>query len=207
LAVAAAALAVVRLVRNRRSRQRRSRIGWMLIPGLGLTLVATAVALVLLFTGPRMQQQPSLRGFESSRPAAAAGAVPVGGAGSWPAPDSLTRGDAAAGRVYYGYYCEFCHGARGDGSGPVGASFVPRPADLRVSPRLADPDSALIAAMLSGPGHALILGRDSLPVLEAIVAPGHRPGLAAYVRGLARTGPPAAVSPEQKPLPPPAGQQ
>ena len=82
----------------------------------------------------------------------------------------------AAGTVYYHYYCVFCHGEKGDGNGPVGNSYTPRPADLR-SRRIAGySDGQLLRAMLTGLGHEPVLGR--------VVAPGHRWQLALFVRSL-----------------------
>jgi hypothetical protein len=81
-----------------------------------------------------------------------------------------------AGKIYYSYYCVFCHGESGAGDGPVGHSYVPPPADLR-SPRVAAyGDGRLLQAMLRGVGHE--------PVLERVVAPEHRWPLVLYVRTL-----------------------
>ena len=82
----------------------------------------------------------------------------------------------ARGKVYYEYYCIFCHGDAGLGDGPVGLSYMPKPADLR-DPVIAEMnDGQLFRAMLSGPGHS--------PVLERVVPAGHRWYLVLYVRAL-----------------------
>ena len=45
------------------------------------------------------------------------------------APDpSASGGDAGKGEALYATYCGSCHGLRGDGDGPVGASLDPQPA-------------------------------------------------------------------------------
>ena len=42
------------------------------------------------------------------------------------------------GRVYYNYYCVFCHGDNGQGDGPVGYSYMPAPTDLHAPKIVAD---------------------------------------------------------------------
>jgi mono/diheme cytochrome c family protein len=86
-------------------------------------------------------------------------------------PDNLTRA-----RVYYQYYCVFCHGDSGAGDGPVGQSYTPQPADLR-SPKIAGyRDGEMLRAMLSGVGHE--------PVLERVVPPEHHWYLVLLLRSL-----------------------
>jgi len=87
-------------------------------------------------------------------------------------PENLARG-----RVYYTYYCVFCHGELGSGDGPVGQSYLPRPADLRSRHTAALKDGELVQALVTGTGHA--------PVLERIVPPEYRWYLALQVRALA----------------------
>ncbi len=88
---------------------------------LAAAIAAGAVAYLLL-DGPRMKEQPHLLPYQDTVCLAPQGAVPVEGSGAWPEADSLTQTtpalpDAGAGKVYYGYYCAFCHGERGDGNG------------------------------------------------------------------------------------------
>ena len=97
-----------------------------------------------------------------------------------PAAANPTAGDIARGRVYYTYYCIQCHGGRGDGTGPVGESLFPPPADLRSPRAQARSDDQLLRAMLTGPSHE--------PVLEYTVLPEHRWWLVLYVRALAEVG-------------------
>ena len=96
--------------------------------GIALAIITAAIAASLLLIGPRMKEQPHLLPYQDSSCLAPEGSVPVEGAGAWPEADSpiATRSvppTAAAGRVYYGYYCEFCHGEKGDGNGPVGRAM------------------------------------------------------------------------------------
>ncbi len=44
------------------------------------------------------------------------------------APSASGGGDASRGAAAYAVYCASCHGARGDGDGPVAAALDPRPA-------------------------------------------------------------------------------
>ena len=86
--------------------------------------------------------------------------------------------DLARARVYYTYYCVFCHGDGGAGDGPVGQSYIPRPADLRSGKIAAYRDGELLRFMLTGVGHG--------PVLERVVPPEHRWYLVLLVRALSK---------------------
>jgi len=112
-------------------------------------------------------------------------------------PVPATRDNIDLGRIYYGYYCLMCHGERGDGNGPVGQSYVPKPTDL-ASPVVASmTDGQLYLRMLTGVGHD--------PVLLKTVAPDYRWQLVRYVRTFARK-PPAKPTPMMGPtklIPPP----
>lgn len=83
------------------------------------------------------------------------------------------------GKVYYNYYCVFCHGENGQDDGPVGYSYMPGPTDLH-APRIVEmTDGDLMRAMLLGIGHE--------PVLSRIVHPDHRWYLLSHVRELGKT--------------------
>ena len=139
----------------------------------------------VLYKGPRMTVQHHIREFQMITPGRAAGTATVvppdrlppaaaGDALKNPLPanaDSLARA-----RIYYQYYCVFCHGDSGAGDGPVGQSYVPRPADLRSEKIASYSDGELLRAMLTGIGHE--------PVLERVVAPEHRWYLVLLVRSL-----------------------
>jgi len=154
----------------------------LLIPPL---LVAALFGFVL-YEGPRMRVQHHIRDFQMSLPN-----IPPGTQGVHP-PDRLPSASQAAGlinplprdadhlaraRVYYTYYCVFCHGDGGAGDGPVGQSYTPRPADLRSGKMASYRDGELLRAMLTGVGHE--------PVLERVVPPEHRWYLVLLVRALA----------------------
>ncbi|QWV93449.1 cytochrome C [Geomonas oryzisoli] len=140
----------------------------------------------ILYRGPRMTVQHHVREFQMVLPAPAPGSVSVAPTGNrTPAqaeaaglanPVPATPAVVAQGAAYFGYYCVFCHGASGAGDGPVGNSYLPRPADLRL-PRIAGyRDGELLRAMLTGIGHE--------PVLERVVPPPHRWPLVHYLRSL-----------------------
>jgi hypothetical protein len=152
-------------------------------------LAFAALFLFVLYEGPRMTVQHHLRDFQMIMPAPVAGTVPVTPPERLPAaadamkqksPLQVTPQAVAAGRIYYGYYCVFCHGDYGDGNGPVGQSYMPRPADLRTARVAGLPDGELLLSMLKGIGHE--------PVLERVVPPEHRWYLVSYVRTLAGSG-------------------
>jgi mono/diheme cytochrome c family protein len=153
------------------------------VPAIVLILAGFGVALYLVFSGPRMTVQPSVRAFERLAPLPPEGIVPAGAPEPPPLPDDSaknpledTPANRARGAVYYQYYCTFCHGQQGDGHGPVGESYVPVPTDLRQPQVQAMSDGHLVRAMLTGTGHE--------PVLERVVPEQHRWYLVLYVRAL-----------------------
>lgn len=150
-------------------------------------LVAAGMFGLVLYKGPRMTVQHHFRAYQTVQPPPVEGAVPVHMPEQLPTEDeaasarnpiAVTDGNRERGRIYYDYYCAFCHGKEGAGNGPVGESYVPAPADLR-SRRIAGyDDGKLLRAMLMGIGHE--------PVLERVVPPKHRWYLVLYVRSLVR---------------------
>ena len=156
---------------------------------LGLVFVATALFAwgVAAFTGPRMKTQISIKTGESVMPPLPEGVVSVERP-NWPAPTTQqaagmrnplerTAANIAAGRVYYGYYCAFCHGGQGTGNGEVGESYVPTPANLHDGRLDKYSDAQLLRRMLTGDSHA--------PQMERVVHPEHRWYLVLYLRELA----------------------
>ncbi len=148
---------------------------------------AGSVVLYLVFSNPRMRSQPSVRAYETVMPLPPAGSVPVADRRSFTA--SLSG--PSAGKIYYEYYCVFCHGANGSGVAPVGDSYVPKPSDLRSQELRNLSDQELLKAMLTGVGHE--------PVLESIIPVNFYPALLAYVRELQKGG--AREEGAAKPLP------
>lgn len=152
----------------------------LLIPPLALG----ALICLVLYEGPRMRTQHHLRDFQMSLPNLPPESRPVHPLERLPSPPQAallhnplpgTPGNLARAGVYYRYYCVFCHGDTGAGDGPVGQSYLPRPADLR---RLRPSgDGELLRAMLTGTGHE--------PVLEQVVPPEHRWYLVLLLRSLA----------------------
>ncbi len=69
-------------------------------------------------------------GGQSAEPAPAPKPVPAPTPEPEPAPAPAAGGpaDAAGGAPLYATYCASCHGARGDGDGPVSAGLNPKPA-------------------------------------------------------------------------------
>lgn len=157
------------------------RLAYVLVGGLA----ATATLVLLLAHGPTMRRQASLRTFEAAPVPLPPGVVPVEAAPRLPSEAqadglAMPEGDAdllrAHGRTFYGWWCAHCHGEDGRGDGPVGRSFVPRPADLKASALGGRSDGNLLRAMLTGTGHE--------PVLERVVPQGHRAPLVRYLRAL-----------------------
>ncbi len=159
---------------------------WMIL--LAMAVLAMVAAAYLMMAGPRMYEQTHIREFQAAMPPAPAGSVPLE---DWPpalassaeaahqnSPLELKAASAARGQAYYGYYCAFCHGDSGAGDGPVGDSFMPRPADLRAAKIASYSDGQLLRASLLGTGHD--------PVLERVVRAQQRWYLVAYLRQLQR---------------------
>ena len=157
--------------------------------GVAVIGIGTLVYFYIMFQGPRMQVQPHIRAYQRTMPLPPQGVVPV-------EPDKMAvpQADQAAamrnplpdrqdvrdrGKVYYNYYCVFCHGENGQGDGPVGYSYMPAPTDLHASKVVQLADGDLMRAMLLGVGHE--------PVLPRIVLQDHRWYLLSYVRALGRT--------------------
>ncbi len=138
----------------------------------------------LLFVGPRMRTQPNIRSFQARMPLTPPGVVPV--RDPVPRLPSLlevknlknplkpTKENIARGKVYYTYYCSFCHGDTGRGDGPVGQSYTPKPTDLNSPEIKSYSDGRLLHAILAGPGHE--------PVLHRVILPDHRWYLVLYTR-------------------------
>jgi hypothetical protein len=132
--------------------------------------------LTLLFKGPRMRVQPSVRAFETAAANPPEDAVPFdtiafdasGFSLPQPSEDNIARG-----RVYYNYYCVFCHGENGDGEGEVGKSYVPRPANLSSDSIQNLSVHELYIRSFTGTGHS--------PVLERVVPNAHGPYVLLYI--------------------------
>jgi mono/diheme cytochrome c family protein len=147
---------------------------------------ASMTALYLMFSGPRMRAQPKFVPYEVAFAALPAGVVPieeyyapapsVAEAAAMKNPVEPNSTNIERGRVYYGYYCAFCHGANGNGEGPVGQSYMPRPTDLRTDKVRKMTDGELMRAMLVGTGHE--------PVLEYTIDAPKRWYIVTYVRWL-----------------------
>jgi mono/diheme cytochrome c family protein len=156
----------------------------------GTVLVVAAIiaveALYLMFSGPRMRVQPKIVPLQARMPDLPQGIVPVSTEPSAipsvqaaaqlrnPLPD--TEHTRQTGRVYYGYYCAFCHGQTGRGDGPVGVSYTPAPTDLALPPVRTLSDGALYRAILTGVGHE--------SVLSYVIEPEARWYIVSYTRHL-----------------------
>jgi len=171
---------------------------------LGAFIVLVGLAVVsamgfVLVTGPRMRTQPNVRTYQAEvtplpegvvtaarimdrdtgdvPDASRAGIVRVAkDAATMANPVPADEDSCARGKIYYQYYCIFCHGEQGDGNGPVGQSYVPKPADLRTPKVQGYSDGQILVTMLTGEGHE--------PVLERVAPPEHRWYLVHYVRTL-----------------------
>ncbi|HEX2951427.1 MAG TPA: c-type cytochrome [Armatimonadota bacterium] len=137
-----------------------------------------------------MINQRSIKPYEQQMPKVPVGIVPTGGrlqaytaqqitTAKNPLPS--TPANISNGRIYYGYYCLMCHGEKGDGNGPVGESYVPKPTDLSSPTVTSLNDGKLYQAMLHGLGHD--------PVMDETVQPEQRWPLVMYIRTFAKAAP------------------
>jgi mono/diheme cytochrome c family protein len=153
-------------------------------------LAACGVAyFYVMFSGPHMKVQPHILAYERSMPLPPPGIVTVepdektppseeqASAMFNPLPDN--EDNRKRGKIYYDYYCVFCHGEEGRGDGPVGNSYMPKPADLHDQKILQKTDGELMRSMLTGVGHE--------PVMAYVILPLHRWYIVTYVRALGRT--------------------
>ncbi len=141
-----------------------------------------------MLTGPHMKDQPNIRAYQYEMPLPPKGVVPVEpDEYALPAPDQIkqirsplpdTMENRRRGKTYYDYYCVFCHGDTGQGNGPVGNSYMPKPADLHAPTISKMSDGELLRAILTGPGHE--------PVLARIIPARHRWYLVLFTRILGR---------------------
>lgn len=150
----------------------------ILIPVVGtLALLVGGLIVSLLLSGPRMQHHPSLEAYEAELNQPPEDAVAFGREEISPANMEIpepTEENMSRGKTYYNYYCVFCHGEQGEGHGPVGQSYVPKPADLHADSIRQKDKEALYRAIFQGPGHE--------PVMDRIVKPSHRKYIMMYIR-------------------------
>ncbi len=185
LASAASALYLLRLARGPTPAKpgMMQRMGPVKIIGpLVVVLAIAGYVLYLMFSGPHMRVQPKILPYQALLPALPEGIVPV----VWTQKPDLesmrnpvadTEATRRVGQAYYRDYCQFCHGQAGHGDGPVGRSYVPTPTDLTTPAVQGLSDSALYQGMLTGVGHA--------PVLGYVVDPNAPWFIIRYVRTLA----------------------
>lgn len=146
-------------------------------------LLAGACGLFCASCGPHMNVQQNIQPYEKKMPELPPGSVPTRGRlqtltllQSRVAANPLPRTplNIENGHIFYTYYCIQCHGEHGDGNGPVGWSYVPKPTDLSTPRVTSMTDGQLYTRMLIGTGHD--------PVLLQTVLPEHRWPLVMYLR-------------------------
>jgi hypothetical protein len=157
----------------------------------GKLVLVCLIAIACSSCGPRMRHQISIKPYRQVMPVEPAGIVPTNGRlrtltlqqsklARNPIPP--TKINMENGRIYYGYYCLMCHGKNGDGNGPVGESYVPKPTNLSSPTVSAMNDGRLYNAMLKGTGHD--------PVMVETVQTSRRWPLILYVRAFSKNAKP-----------------
>ncbi len=129
-----------------------------------------------------MRYQPGLKTYESLRRLPPEDAIPYGRPGTDSADlkiPAYTHQNMMQGKVYYQYYCLFCHGDKGKGDGQVGLGYVPKPADLTTDSIKNFEAVKLYKSSFTGTGHS--------PVLERVVPPEDRKYIMLYIRNGLKT--------------------
>jgi len=124
--------------------------------------VLSVVTLAIVLSGCEMRHQPSIRWQQAPPLARDPRTVPFlwkpepsyqglkGPELTNPLPD--TPETLARGEQLYRTYCDFCHGERGKGDGPVADQILPRPRDL-TSPTIQNqPDGQIFLTITRGYG-------------------------------------------------------
>ncbi len=86
-------------------------------------------------------------------------------AGSIPNPVAADEESLAAGRKLYDQHCSVCHGAGGEGDGPVGKKYTPAPINLKLPYVQAQPDGQIFYTISNG-SIQMPFYRDSMNELE-----------------------------------------
>jgi cytochrome c553 len=147
----------------------------LIMPGLILLIVIGITVTILLFTGPRMRYQPSVRSFDKEMPLPPEDAVSFNHVKFDPRTvtfPAATKENIEKGKTYYTYYCIFCHGADGKGNGEVGKSYIPKPTELKNVAGIAH--DQLYYLSFTGIGHS--------PVLERVVPYQHRAFILMFIQ-------------------------
>jgi hypothetical protein len=149
-----------------------------------ILIIVMGVAVSLLLTGPHMDNADYIRTYESEQMLPPPRSVPVEIPPELPSADEKNSLDNTPenfnkGKIYYDYYCMFCHGNNLDGNGPVGESYVPKPAELKVDSIRNRTDGQLVRDMITGTGH--------YPVLERVIPDKYWWYLVLYVKNFRDT--------------------
>jgi len=136
----------------------------------------------------RMRETPAIRPYEKPQLVMESGTVPVDDSeAAYRAMEpgalrsSLLPGDRKTileGRRIYATYCMQCHGKNHDGSGTVGQSFSPLPADLE-TPRVQESTDGVLFRHIS---YGAVNGRQ--PALATTLRIEDRWRVIAYIRSL-----------------------
>jgi mono/diheme cytochrome c family protein len=151
----------------------------LLFISLIIVLFIGFVGTYLMFNGPRMKNQPSIKNYQAQMflPGPNSIALNEQKKSGQIVPISMNKKNIKIGQYAYNYYCTFCHGDKGNGEGPVGKSYTPVPSNLSNTKIQNYSDDELVKAILNGKGHE--------PVLSNIINDEYLPYLVLYVRSFA----------------------
>ncbi len=147
-------------------------------------------AIIILFWGcdyARMNEQESIRTYETSIPDMQEETIPVQGGvqvlretdtEDLENPLPFTNNSIDLGKKAYGYFCVMCHGPKADGNGIVGQSFYPLPANLKSPDVQEQMDGDLF--------YTISFGMDRMPPLAYTVSEEDRWAIIHYTRSLAK---------------------
>jgi mono/diheme cytochrome c family protein len=126
-----------------------------------------------------MQEQPSYHAQEAPRRHSPLGSVPRESRQVVPIQTEPNQRPAAAGARLFDINCVHCHGAQGEGDGPVAAFLKERPANLRGEEVRTKSEEAIYRIITDG--------KDMMPAFQGELSAGERLQLARFVASLSRS--------------------
>jgi mono/diheme cytochrome c family protein len=145
---------------------------------------ASAILLPLVMAGflsacsQDMQEQPSYQAQEAPRRHSPAGSVPRESRRLLPLQRERTETAGEIGARLFHINCVHCHGAEGEGNGPVAAFLKERPANLRGDEVRGKSEEAIYRIVTDG--------KDMMPSFQGELSAEERLDIARYVRSLTR---------------------
>ena len=168
---------------------------WLVVLAAFAGFCVTMAFVVLLFTGPRMILPHKFTATQSILPGPADSTLPVELGPFWItsgnyAPVPQTKNNIEQGERAYNLYCIFCHGIKGNGNGPVGRGYIPKPANLSSPMVQSMPDSEIYMAPYKVTAMMVTTRVDTVPIFQRLIPPQYRWYLVSYIKSFPPNAPP-----------------